>query len=207
MIVFITIAILCPHVSPSPVHPCPQPATLALIHSVTTHAPTQETCAQMCQNYQGCKYYNLNTVQDQCDLYSSCPREVMVAGDDCIPSKATCIGIMPHIPSKEHCHTLCMDTVDCSVYTYLSGTESPDVCSLYSSCSDDQVTNTPCPITLENILAVKLFTQNREQCRDMCRGRRGCRYYYWYPISYSPAPLYCYLYSHCTQEHQVEYSS
>ena len=45
----------------------------------------------------------------------------MVAGDDCIPSKTTCIGIMPHIPSKEHCHTLCMDTVDCSVYTYLSG--------------------------------------------------------------------------------------
>ena len=26
------------------------------------------------------------------------------------------------------------------------------------------------------------------------------RFYYWHPISYSPAPLYCYLFSHCHSE-------
>ena len=27
-----------------------------------------------------------------------------------------------------------------------------------------------------------------------------CRYYYWYPISYSAAPLYCYLFRQCASK-------
>ena len=30
-----------------------------------------------------------------------------------------------------------------------------------------------------------------------CEDHGECRYYYWYPIDYSPAPLYCYLYRSC----------
>ena len=30
-----------------------------------------------------------------------------------------------------------------------------------------------------------------------CQENSECRYYYWYPIDYSPAPLYCYIYRSC----------
>ena len=30
-----------------------------------------------------------------------------------------------------------------------------------------------------------------------CHDIGDCRYYFWYPIDYSPAPLYCYLYRSC----------
>ena len=30
-----------------------------------------------------------------------------------------------------------------------------------------------------------------------CEDTAGCRYYFWYPIDYSPAPLYCYLFRSC----------
>ena len=30
-----------------------------------------------------------------------------------------------------------------------------------------------------------------------CEDTPGCRYFYWYPIDYSPAPNYCYLFRSC----------
>jgi hypothetical protein len=33
--------------------------------------------------------------------------------------------------------------------------------------------------------------------RSSCQENSECRYYYWYPIDYSPAPLYCYIYRSC----------
>jgi hypothetical protein len=35
-------------------------------------------------------------------------------------------------------------------------------------------------------------------CFRRCQENSECRYYYWYPIDYSPAPLYCYIYRSCT---------
>ena len=32
---------------------------------------------------------------------------------------------------------------------------------------------------------------------NRCRDVGDCRFFYWYPIDYSPAPLYCYLYRSC----------
>lgn len=37
------------------------------------------------------------------------------------------------------------------------------------------------------------FTLSLSRCEDT----PGCRFYYWYPIDYSPAPLYCYLFRSC----------
>ena len=48
-----------------------------------------------------------------------------------------------------------------------------------------------------NLLDVKLFTPSLAACRDHCERTTECRYYYWYPISYSSAPLYCYLFRQC----------
>ena len=39
---------------------------------------------------------------------------------------------------------------------------------------------------------LKLSYKNRR-----CEDHGECRYYYWYPIDYSPAPLYCYLFRSC----------
>lgn len=48
-----------------------------------------------------------------------------------------------------------------------------------------------------NLLDVKLFTPSLAACRDHCERTTECRYYYWYPISYSSAPLYCYMFRQC----------
>ena len=60
------------------------------------------------------------------------------------------------------------------LYVYhVPGPDSPQVCTLYSSCSGHQVDNTACPVTVENLLAVKLFTPANEECRNICRNKRG----------------------------------
>ena len=46
-----------------------------------------------------------------------------------------------------------------------------------------------CPKKLLNITS----SPPKKRCQDI----GDCRYYYWYPIDYSPAPLFCYLYRSC----------
>ena len=40
----------------------------------------------------------------------------------------------------------------------------------------------------------RLFVQSDRECRAICEETPDCRFYYWYPIDYSPSPLYCYLF-------------
>ena len=71
-----------------------------------------------------------------------------------------------------------------------------------------------CPLEKNNYIDHTLFTKSSEDCRDVivvvkdslfynmkysqhrrqCEDMGGCRFYYWYPIHYSPAPNYCYLF-------------
>ena len=47
---------------------------------------------------------------------------------------------------------------------------------------------------IQNFL-LSIATQT--DCRQKCQDHTECRFWYWYPIDYSPAPLYCYLYRSC----------
>ena len=45
----------------------------------------------------------------------------------------------------------------------------------------------------------RLFTQSDEECFNTCENTPDCRFYFWYPIDYSPSPLYCYLFRRSAQ--------
>ena len=75
--------------------------------------------------------------------------------------------------------------------------DTPEFCYLLSSCSKRIIDNHLCTVGQNNLLDVKLFTPSLAACRDHCERTTECRYYYWYPISYSSAPLYCYLFRQC----------
>ena len=49
--------------------------------------------------------------------------------------------------------------------------------------------------TRDSYYETRAFVTPRPSCR--CQENSECRYYYWYPIDYSPAPLYCYIYRSC----------
>ena len=51
-----------------------------------------------------------------------------------------------------------------------------------------------CPLEKNNYIDHTLFTKSSEDCRKQCEDMGGCRFYHWYPIHYSPAPNYCYLF-------------
>jgi hypothetical protein len=43
-------------------------------------------------------------------------------------------------------------------------------------------------------LLSRLFVQSEADCSAICQETTDCRFFYWYTIDYSPAPLYCYLF-------------
>jgi len=87
-----------------------------------------------------------------------------------------------------------------SLFQLDTDADTPEFCYLLSSCSKRIIENLLCTVGQNNLLDVKLFTPSLAACRDHCEASDGCRYYYWYPISYSSAPLYCYLFRQCASQ-------
>ena len=56
-----------------------------------------------------------------------------------------------------------------------------------------------CPLEKNNYIDHKMFVQSDQECLSLCQESVECRFYYWYPIDYSPKPMYCYLFRRCEQ--------
>ena len=59
------------------------------------------------------------------------------------------------------------------------------------------------------VMLKKIYLETQTDCRQKCQDHTECRFWYWYPIDYSPAPLYCYLYRSCEggADEQVDFYS
>ena len=68
------------------------------------------------------------------------------------------------------------------------------MCYHLRSCVPKLVKKSECPLEKNNYIDHRLFTPSDESCRDICEKTPDCRFYFWYPIDYSPSPLYCYLF-------------
>jgi len=185
-----------------------------------------DMCLQFCQSDPMCNYYQFYAAQDgkppQCFFYETCGRTVYEAPPECVMSKENCLGIRPFVSNEGDCQKMCQKSRKCGYYKYiedkanveegssevvpkgrqiaisrLSGADTPEFCYLLRSCSKRIIDNVLCTIGENNFLDVKLFTPDLSACRDHCENTEGCRYYYHYPISYSAAPLYCYLFQQC----------
>ena len=104
-----------------------------------------------------------------------------------------------------------------SFYIITAEADTPEFCYLLTSCSKRITQNLLCTVGENNLLDVRylcettlplltnwmdcrLFSPTLAACRTACEETEGCRYYYHYPISYSPAPLYCYLFRQCASK-------
>ena len=68
------------------------------------------------------------------------------------------------------------------------------MCYHLRSCVPKLVKKSECPLEKNNYIDHRLFTQSDGECRTICEDTPDCRFYFWYPIDYSPSPLYCYLF-------------
>ena len=82
------------------------------------------------------------------------------------------------------------------LFQYIPDTDErqPMFCYHLRSCVPKLVKRSECPLEKNNYIDHKLFVQSDRQCLAICQETPDCRFYYWYPIDYSPKPLYCYLF-------------
>ncbi len=106
------------------------------------------------------------------------------------------VNVRAFVEDSKDCERSCSRDDLCGYYKYFdSGDEKqPLMCYHLKSCSPRIIRSQECPLEKNNYIDHTLFTKSTEQCRQKCEDMGGCRFYYWYPIDYSPAPLYCYLF-------------
>jgi N-acetylneuraminic acid mutarotase len=103
------------------------------------------------------------------------------------------------VRDEKECEKSCSHDDLCGYYKYFDSTDEkqPLMCYHLKSCSPRIIRSQECPLEKNNYIDHTLFTKSTEACRRQCEDMGGCRFYYWYPIDYSPAPLYCYLFRSC----------
>ena len=68
------------------------------------------------------------------------------------------------------------------------------LCYHLSSCVARLIKRSECPLEKSNYIDHKMFVQSDQECLSLCQESVECRFYQWYPIDYSPKPMYCYLF-------------
>eukprot|EP00095_Tigriopus_kingsejongensis_P003413 maker-scaffold1126_size61158-snap-gene-0.10 protein:Tk03413 transcript:maker-scaffold1126_size61158-snap-gene-0.10-mRNA-1 annotation:"microneme protein " len=178
----------------------------------------QKECAKECEKSDACKFYRFYSASftrpSQCFLFKSCGRKVEDASPDCMLNKENTVEVKPFIKSHEKCKQLCQEERRCAYFKYFAkrapreldpeptslnviGATQEEFCFILRSCSKRMVDNIQCTLGKNNFLDVKFFVASTEECQQHCQQTDGCRYYWWYPLDYSEAPAYCYLYRQC----------
>jgi len=162
-------------------------------------------CKMKCEKHEKCFFYffytapTKNRQPPQCFLYETCDRLVEPALEDCPIGKENTIGVMAFMEKEEDCIISCSKNDMCSFYKYHNSEDDkqPMMCYHLRSCVPKLVKRSECPLEKNNYIDHRLFVQSDRQCRSICEETPDCRFYYWYPIDYSPSPLYCYLFRSC----------
>lgn len=165
------------------------------------------SCMMKCEKHEKCFFYffytapTKNRQPPQCFLYETCDRLVETATPDCPVSKENTIGVVAFIEKEEDCIISCSKNEMCSFYKYHPADDEkmPMMCYHLRSCVPKLVKRSECPLEKNNYIDHRLFVQSDRLCREICSETPECRFYYWYPIDYSPSPLYCYLFRSCIQ--------
>jgi len=182
---------------------------------VVLFARNDEECRQMCQDNEKCIFYHfyqgatndraLDGAEDvenqpaQCFLYDMCNREVLPATEDCPLTKANAVNVEAFVRNADECKKSCSNNVDCGYFKYFEAGDAkqPLFCYHLKKCAPRVIRRAECPLERNNYIDHFLFVPTQTDCRQKCQDHTECRFWYWYPIDYSPAPLYCYLYRSC----------
>jgi len=162
-------------------------------------------CMMKCEKHEKCFFYffytapTKNRQPPQCFLYETCDRLVEAATADCPIGKENTIGVMAFMEKEEDCIISCSKNEMCKYYKYHPASDEvmPMMCYHLRSCVPKLVKKSECPLEKNNYIDHRLFIQEDRACRAICEETPDCRFYYWYPIDYSPSPLYCYLFRSC----------
>jgi len=181
---------------------------------VVLFAKSDEECRQMCANNEKCIFYHfykgatndraiasesVDNQPAQCFLYDACNREVLPATEDCPLTKENTVEVQGFVRNAEECKMSCSMDVDCGYYKYFPNNDEkqPLFCYHLKKCAPRVIRRAECPLERNNYIDHFLFMETQTDCRQKCQDHTECRFWYWYPIDYSPAPLYCYLYRSC----------
>jgi len=110
--------------------------------------------------------------------------------------------VVPYIKNEKLCAESCSLNEKCGFYQYFNSSDGsqPLMCYHLTSCVPKLVQKQECPLEKNNYIDHRLFVQSDRDCRQICESSKGCRFYFWYAIDYSPAPLYCYLFRSCHKD-------
>ncbi|QQP48657.1 Uncharacterized protein FKW44_009034 [Caligus rogercresseyi] len=164
----------------------------------------EEECFNECANHESFNDEEKGQ-HAQCFLYDACTRNVHPAKEGCPINKENTARVEIFVKNEEACMKSCSEESSCGYYMYKSDAKEK-FCYHLKSCVPRVVLNYECPILKNNYIDHYLFTASEAKCKEKCDENGECRYYFWYPIDYSPSPLYCYLFRSCegaTQEHKV----
>jgi len=181
---------------------------------VVLFARNDQECRQMCQDNEKCIFYhfyqgatnnravdaeNVENQPAQCFLYDMCNREVLPATEDCPLTKENVVNVEAFVRNAEECKKSCSDNIDCGYFKYFEAGDDkkPLFCYHLKKCAPRVIRRAECPLERNNYIDHFLFVPTQTDCRQKCQDHTECRFWYWYPIDYSPAPLYCYLYRSC----------
>ena len=101
--------------------------------------------------------------------------------------------------NAEECQSRCSDNAECGYYKYFESSDvnQPLFCYHLRKCAPRVIRRAECPLEKNNYIDHFLFVDTQTECKQKCQEHTECRFWYWYPIDYSPAPMYCYLYRSC----------
>ena len=109
------------------------------------------------------------------------------------------VKIIGFVNNQEECKDSCANDIDCVYYKYFSAEDAKKskFCYHLKKCASRAIQRSECPLHKSNYIDHFLFVETITDCRQKCQDNAECKYWYWYRIDYSPAPLYCYLYRSC----------
>lgn len=106
------------------------------------------------------------------------------------------MAVQAFVRSQQDCMESCQSNEGCGYFKYFDSADDrqPLMCYHLKSCSKRVIRDRECPLEPNNYIDHTLFVRQAATCREKCEDTPDCRFYHWYPIDYSPAPLYCYLF-------------
>lgn len=109
------------------------------------------------------------------------------------------VNVEAFVRNADECKNSCSHNVDCGYFKYFEASDEkqPLFCYHLKKCAPRVIRRSECPLERNNYIDHFLFVPTQTDCRQKCQDHTDCRFWYWYPIDYSPAPLYCYLYRSC----------
>jgi hypothetical protein len=114
-------------------------------------------------------------------------------------SRENTVNVEAFVRNADECKMSCSENTDCGYYQYFASNDDkqPLMCYHLRKCAPRVIRRSECPLERNNYIDHFLFVRTQTACRQKCQDQTECRFWYWYPIDYSPAPLYCYLYRSC----------